>query len=73
VAGALVTAAFWVVSLLRLPVVGLVLVGWFVLGYAAYRYRVSRGDPADTFRTMTSLAEHEASFAGDRGNEAEEG
>jgi APA family basic amino acid/polyamine antiporter len=73
VAGALATAAFWVVSLLRLPVVGLVLVGWFVLGYAAYRYRVSRGDPADTFRTMTSLAEHEASFAGDRGNEAEEG
>jgi APA family basic amino acid/polyamine antiporter len=60
VAGALATAAFWVVSLLRLPAVGLVLVGWFVLGYAVYRYRVSRGDPAETFRTMTSLADHES-------------
>jgi len=54
------TAAFWIVSLLRLPAVGLVLVGWFVLGYAVYRYRVSRGDPAETFRTMTSLADHES-------------
>ena len=60
VAGALATAAFWVVSLLRLPAVGLVLVGWFVLGYVVYRYRVSRGDPAETFRTMTSLADHES-------------
>ena len=72
VAGALATAAFWVVSLLRLPVVGVVLVGWFVLGYVAYRYRVSRGDPAETFRTMTSLAEHEAAFARNRGSDVEE-
>jgi APA family basic amino acid/polyamine antiporter len=71
VAGALATAAFWVVSLLRLPVVGVVLVGWFVLGYVAYRYRVSLGDPAETFRTMTSLAEHEAAFARNRGSDVE--
>ena len=72
VAGALATGAFWVVSLLRLPVVGPVLVGWFVLGYGVYRYRVSRGDPAETFRTMTSLAEHEAAFARNRGGDVEE-
>ena len=72
VAGALVTAAFWVVSLLRLPAVGAVLVGWFVLGYAVYRYRVSRGDPAETFRTMTSLAEHEAAVARERVGDADE-
>jgi hypothetical protein len=52
--------------------VGVVLVGWFVLGYVAYRYRVSRGDPAETFRTMTSLAEHEAAFARNRGSDVEE-
>jgi len=72
VAGALATAAFWIVSLLRLPVVGVVLVGWFVLGYVAYRYRVSHGDPAETFRTMTSLAEHEAAFARNRASDSEE-
>ena len=72
VAGALATASFWIVSLLRLPVVGVVLVGWFVLGYVAYRYRVSRSDPAETFRTMTSLAEHEAAFARNRASDTEE-
>ncbi|MEF8841951.1 MAG: hypothetical protein V5A62_10050 [Haloarculaceae archaeon] len=36
------------------------------LGHVAYRYRVSQGDPMETVRKITSLAEHEAAFARER-------
>ncbi|MDS0478625.1 amino acid permease [Natrinema sp. 1APR25-10V2] len=57
--GALATGAFWVVTLLQQPIVGVVLVGWFVVAYGYYRYRLSKTDRIETYRTMTSLDRHE--------------
>lgn len=64
--GAVATAAFWLVALLQAPAVGLVLIGWFVVGYAYYRYRLSKLDRVETFRRMTSLAAHERVGSEDR-------
>ena len=61
--GALVTGAFWVVTLLQRPIVGVVLEGWFVLGYGYYRYRLRGTDRVEMHRTMTGLDRHEAAFA----------
>ncbi|MFC6838497.1 APC family permease [Halomarina ordinaria] len=63
VAGALATGGFWVVSLLQLPAVGVVLVGWFLLGYGYYRHRLGRTDRVAMYRRMTALDDHEAAFA----------
>ena len=63
VAGALATASFWVVTLVRQPVVGVVLVGWFLVGYGYYRYRLGKVDAASMYATMTSLDDHEQAFA----------
>ncbi|WP_254522172.1 APC family permease [Natrinema caseinilyticum] len=57
--GAVVTAAFWVVTLLQEPVVGVVLIGWFAVAYVYYRYRLGKTDRIETYRTMTSLEGHE--------------
>lgn len=62
-AGALATGGFWVISLIQLPVVGVVLIGWFMLGYAYYRYRLRTGDRVELYRRMTALDRHEAAFA----------
>ncbi|WP_254762795.1 APC family permease [Natrinema marinum] len=59
IGGALVTGAFWVVTLLQRPVVGVVLVGWFAVAYCYYRYRLGKTDRVETYRTMTSLEGHE--------------
>ena len=62
-AGALATGSFWMVTLFQRPLVGVVLVGWFMVGYAYYRYRLGKADPAEMYRTMTSLDAHESAFA----------
>jgi len=62
-AGALATGSFWVVTLVRQPIVGVVLVGWFLVGYGYYRYRLGKVDAGSMYRTMTSLDDHEQAFA----------
>ncbi|QLG50176.1 APC family permease [Natrinema halophilum] len=57
--GAVVTGAFWIVTLLQRPVVGVVLIGWFAVAYCYYRYRLSKTDRVEIYRTMTSLEGHE--------------
>ncbi|AGB33313.1 amino acid permease [Natrinema pellirubrum DSM 15624] len=57
--GAVATGAFWIVTLLQRPIVGVVLVGWFVVAYGYYRYRLAKTDRIETYRTMTSLDRHE--------------
>ncbi|WP_254538187.1 APC family permease [Halomarina litorea] len=64
--GALATGAFWVVTLVRLPTVGVVLVGWFLLGYAYYRHRLRGVDRVAMYRRMTTLADHEGVARADR-------
>ena len=61
--GGLATASFWAVTLLQRPVVGLVLIGWFMVGYGYYRYRLRAVDADDMYLTMTSLDDHEQAFA----------
>lgn len=63
IAGGLTTGAFWVITLLQLPIVGIVLVGWFLLGYGYYRYRLRKVDQVRMYRRMTSLDAHEDAFA----------
>lgn len=60
--GALATGSFWAVTLLQRPVVGVILIGWFLVGYGYYRYRLRLVDPGDMYRTMTSLDDHEHAF-----------
>jgi APA family basic amino acid/polyamine antiporter len=57
--GAVVTGAFWIVTLLQRPVVGVVLIGWFVVAYVYYRYRLRKTDRIELYRTMTTLESHE--------------
>ncbi|ARS90749.1 APC family permease [Natrarchaeobaculum aegyptiacum] len=57
--GALATGSFWVITLMQEPIVGGVLIGWFVVAYGYYRYRLTKVDPVETYRTMTSLDAHE--------------
>ncbi|WP_254527844.1 APC family permease [Natrinema gelatinilyticum] len=57
--GALVTGAFWVVTLLQRPVVGVVLIGWFAVAYVYYRYRLGKTNRIETYQRMTSLEGHE--------------
>ncbi|SEQ90781.1 APC family permease [Natrinema salaciae] len=57
--GAVVTGAFWIVTLLQRPVVGIVLIGWFAVAYVYYRYRLAKTDRVETYRTMTTLDAHE--------------
>jgi APA family basic amino acid/polyamine antiporter len=71
--GALATASFWAVTLLNRPIVGLVLVGWFMVGYGYYRYRLGKADPERMYLTMTSLDEHERAFERRGGPDATEG
>ncbi|QSW99892.1 APC family permease [Haloterrigena alkaliphila] len=59
VGGAVVTGAFWIVTLLQRPTVGVVLIGWFVVAYGYYRYRLASVDRIAVYRTMTSLDAHE--------------
>lgn len=59
VGGGIVTGAFWLVTLFQQPVVGVVLIGWFVLAYCYYRYRLRSSDRAAVYRTMTTLDVHE--------------
>lgn len=65
VAGMLVSAAIWVVTLIQLPLAGLFLVGWFGLGYAYYRYKIQKaGDSVgELYVRMVTLDEHEEAFA----------
>ncbi|MBZ6495254.1 APC family permease [Natrinema longum] len=57
--GAIVTGAFWLVTLSQRPVVGVVLIGWFAVAYGYYRYRLRKIDRIELYRTMTTLAVHE--------------
>lgn len=67
VGGALTTACFWVITLLQQPIVGLVLLGWFVLAYGYYQYRLRKHDPSQLYLTMTSLDAHERVSDGSTG------
>lgn len=57
--GAIATGVFWIVTLLQEPIVGIVLVGWFAVGYGYYRYRLAKLDRVETYRRMTTLDAHE--------------
>ena len=57
--GGVVTGAFWLVTLLQQPVVGVVLIGWFIVAYGYYRYRLGKADRLTVYRTMTTLDAHE--------------
>ncbi|WP_241430923.1 APC family permease [Natronolimnohabitans innermongolicus] len=57
--GAVATGSFWAITLLQQPIVGGVLIGWFVVAYGYYRYRLTKVDPVELYRTMTSLDAHE--------------
>ncbi|WP_246084455.1 APC family permease [Salinadaptatus halalkaliphilus] len=70
--GAAATGAFWIITLLQQPVVGIVLVGWFVLAYPYYRYRLRKRDRLETYETMTSLDAHERPNDRDRADDTGE-
>lgn len=75
VVGGMTTAAgFWLVTLLQVPEAGLLLVGWFLLGYAYYRYRVAQvgEDSESLFMKMVTLDSHEAAFAREQSYESVE-
>ncbi|WP_226040161.1 amino acid permease [Natrinema sp. DC36] len=57
--GGVATGAFWLVTLLQRPVVGVVLIGWFGVAYVYYRYRLAKTDRIETYRAMTTLDVHE--------------
>jgi len=63
--GAISSAVLWSITLSQLPVAGLILVGWFTLGYGYYRYRIAAADVAggDLYVKMVSLERHEEAFA----------
>lgn len=63
--GALVSALLWIVTLIQLPVAGLLLFGWFCLGYLYYRYRVEVDDRpgGGLYLKMVTLEAHEDAFA----------
>lgn len=68
VGGAITTGCFWLITLLQQPIVGVVLLGWFVVSYGYYRHRLEKSDPVQTYLTMTSLDVHERiDAAGDSG------
>lgn len=64
VGGLVVSAGLWMVSLIQLPIAGLLLYGWFALGYVYYRYKIAT-QPADggLYMRMVTLDEHEEAFA----------
>ena len=74
VGGMTVAAGFWLVTLLRVPEAGLLLVGWFLLGYGYYRYRVTQvgEDSGGLFMRMVTLDSHEAAFAREQSYEGVE-
>lgn len=57
--GAIATGLFWVITLTQAPLAGLVLLGWFLLGYGYYRYRLYRNGRMALYRRMTALDTHE--------------
>lgn len=57
--GAVATGLFWIVTLTQEPLAGLVLLGWFAVGYGYYRYRLTQTDRIELYRRMTALDEHE--------------
>lgn len=64
VGGLLVSAGLWMVSLIQLPLAGLLLYGWFMLGYLYYRYKISTQPEGEgLYLRMVTLDEHEAAFA----------
>ena len=65
VSGMLVSAAIWAVTLIQLPLAGMLLIVWFGLGYAYYRYRIRKeGDEiGELYTRMVTLDEHEEAFA----------
>lgn len=64
VGGLVVSAGFWMVTLSQLPTAGFLLIGWFLLGYAYYRYRIySDEDSGGLYMRMVTLDTHEAAFA----------
>lgn len=69
--GALATAAFWAITLLQRPEIGLLLVGWFGVGYVYYRYRLRKTDSVHMYRKMTTLDAHEAATAHERSDGGE--
>ncbi len=65
--GASTSALLWMVILTTRPAAGVLLVGWFLLGYGYFRYRVRTSDGARTlYLRMQSLADHEDAFAEQR-------
>lgn len=57
--GAVATGLFWIVTLTEEPLAGVILLGWFVVGYLYYRYRLAQHDRVDLYRRMTALDTHE--------------
>lgn len=60
-----ISAILWIVTLIELPVAGLLLLSWFLLGYLVYRYMIwRRGDRRrELFVEMVTLDDHEQAFA----------
>lgn len=63
--GAFTTGLYWAITLVQRPIVGIVLSGWFLIGYGYYRYRLRGVDAGEMYRTMTTLDDHERAFTSD--------
>jgi APA family basic amino acid/polyamine antiporter len=65
VTGMLVSATIWAVTLIQLPIAGMLLVSWFGLGYVYYRYKLRKegDDVGELYMRMVTLDEHEEAFA----------
>lgn len=64
VGGLVVSAGLWVISLVQLPLAGLLLYGWFALGYLYYRFKIAnQAGEGDLYVRMVTLDDHEAAFA----------
>ncbi len=75
VGGMVVSATLWVVTLTQLPAAGMLLMGWFGLGYVYYRYKLRKeGDErGDLYMRMVTLDRHEDAFAEEQTYEGADG
>jgi len=64
VGGLVVSAGLWIISLVQLPLAGLLLYSWFALGYLYYRFKIANQEgEGDLYVRMVTLDDHEAAFA----------
>lgn len=57
--GVVVTALYWIITLTQEPLAGVILLGWFMVGYVYYRHRLRKNGPVELYRRMTALDTHE--------------